>query len=617
LWRSVASSFDGEIVRQGIEVAKLNQAETQTRKVAAAKEIEAPLRSEAASVDAIRREGAAALEAARQETAAAITRAHAAEARVRLLEQPRAPRVVGNIERIAARLPFVSRALRRREQRRIVREIRQSGLFDKAYYFANNPDVAASGTDLALHFFTNGWKEGRKPGPGFDPEFYLSQYPDVAASGMNPLLHYVRSGREEGRQPLPGLHGGALTAPPYPRTSGSPAVTSVASILRTHNAALAPLPVFADHRSAPTLTILTDGVDPSLLFGGVATAMVVGALAARRLGARLRLATRDVPPDPAALGNILRAHRLEWEGPTDFVHLPPGGQRSLSLGEQDLILTTSWWTTRAALGSVNPARIIYLLQEDERMFYPFGDKRLQCMETLSEPELRILVNTQQLFDHLADGPEPLSRLRERGCWFNPAFPSFRRPNAAKPLATNPQNFFFYARPNNDRNLFWRGLEVINSAMREGVLAPDQWNFHFVGRELPDMELPGGVRPKVWSKLPWAKYAELVSTMDLGLCLMDTPHPSYPPLDLAAAGAVAVTNTHGSKTSFERWSRNIIAAPPSVSALVGALREGVKLSRDSEQRFANCGSDHIPREWEPQLDAVIGRMLGAGAGRACS
>jgi hypothetical protein len=58
-------------------------------------------------------------------------------------------------------------------------------------------------------------------------------------------------------------------------------------------------------------------------------------------------------------------------------------------------------------------------------------------------------------------------------------------------------------------------------------------------------------------------------------------------------------------------------PPSVSALTDALREGVKLSRDSEQRFANCGSDHIPRDWEPQLDAVIERMLGAGAGRACS
>ena len=134
---------------------------------------------------------------------------------------------------------------------------------------------------------------------------------------------------------------------------------------------------------------------------------------------------------------------------------------------------------------------------------------------------------------------------------------------AQAAGKGKQNFFFYARPNNDRNLYWRGLEVINAAMREGVLAPDQWNFHFVGRELPDMELPGGVRPTVWARLPWSEYAELVSRMDLGLCLMDTPHPSYPPLDLAASGAVVVTNTHGSKKSLEQWSRNIIAAPPSV------------------------------------------------------
>ena len=498
-----------------------------------------------------------------------------------------------------------------------MREIRQSGLFDTGYYFANNSDVVANGIDLALHFATHGWKEGRKPSPSFDPEFYLSKYPDVAASGINPLLHYLRSGREEGRQTLPGLYGRVLTAPSDTKTLGPRAVSSVASILRAHNATWAPLPIFADQRSAPTLTILTDSADPASLFGGVATSMVVGAFAARHLRGRLRLVTRNVPPDPAALGNILRAHRVNWDGPTDFLHLPPGDQRPLSLGDQDVILTTSWWTTRATLGSVNPARIIYLLQEDERMFYPFGDKRLQCTETLLEPQLRVLVNTQLLFDHLADGPEPLSRLRERGCWFNPAFPSFRRPQAAKAPAKGPQNFFFYARPNNDRNLFWRGLEVINAAMREGVLAPDQWNFHFVGWDLPNMELPGGVRPTVWTKLPWSKYAGLVSSMDLGLCLMDTPHPSYPPLDLAAAGAVAVTNTHGSKKSLEQWSRNIIAAPPSVAALTDALRDGVKLSRDSEQRFANCGSDHIPRDWEPQLDAVIERMLNAGAGRACS
>jgi hypothetical protein len=257
---------------------------------------------------------------------------------------------------------------------------------------------------------------------------------------------------------------------------------------------------------------------------------------------------------------------------------------------------------------VSASRIVYLLQEDERMFYPFGDLRLRCSELLSEPNLSVLVNTRQLFDHLADGPYSLPRFRERGLWFKPAFPSFPRPDGPRPSRNGKQNFFFYARPNNDRNLYWRGLEVLNSAMREGVLAAHEWNIHFVGRKLPDIELPGGVRPTVWDRLPWSEYAKLISQMDLGLSLMDTPHPSYPPIDLAASGAVAVTNTQGIKQTFEEWSQNIIAAPPSVSALCTAVREGVELARDLEQRFANCAADHIPRDWEPQLHPIIDRLL---------
>jgi hypothetical protein len=357
------------------------------------------------------------------------------------------------------------------------------------------------------------------------------------------------------------------------------------------------------------LTILTDSVDANHLFGGVGTALVVGVIAARCMDARLRLVTRHTAPDPAALGEILRANRVNWGGATDFVHMPVGDARPLPLGDGDIVLTTSWWSTRAALGSVNASRVLYLLQEDERMFYPYGDSRLRCTETLFEPDLRVLVNTRLLFDHLADGPEPLPRLRERGHWFEPAFPAFPRP-ANVMARTGNQNFFFYARPGNDRNLYWRGLEVIDAVMREGVLRPNEWNIHFVGRELADMELPGNVRSTVWAKLPWSKYAELVSQMDLGLCLMDTPHPSYPPLDLAASGAAVVTNTHGSKTSLAGWSRNIIAAPPSVAALTDALREGVQLARDTTRRFANCAADHIHRDWEAGLHPVLDRLLTA-------
>jgi hypothetical protein len=382
------------------------------------------------------------------------------------------------------------------------------------------------------------------------------------------------------------------------------------SMVRAHCAPWAPLPVFSDRRAAPTLTVLVDAVESEHLLGSVGTALVVGVIAARHMGARLRLVTRQHAPDPALLRETLDAHRVSWDGATEFVHMSVGDTRPLPLGDRDRILTTSWCSTSAALGSVDAARVLYLLQEDERMSYPYGDSRLRCVETLREPNLPVLVNTRVLFDHFADGPEPLPRLRERGRWFEPAIPAFQRPQTVSTHKTKA-DFFFYAQPNNDRNLYWRGLEVINAAIRKGVLRSGEWNLHFVGCDLCDMELPDTLRPTLWTKLPWYRYSELVSQMDLGLCLMDMPHPSYPPLDLAASGAAVVTSTNGPKISLKNWSSNIIAAPPTVAALLDALEDGVHLARDRDQRFANCATDHIPRAWELQLNPVINQFLAPG------
>ncbi|MCW5770556.1 MAG: polysaccharide pyruvyl transferase family protein [Rhodospirillaceae bacterium] len=79
----------------------------------------------------------------------------------------------------------------------------QSGLFDGAWYVAQNPDVASSGIEPLDHFMRYGWREGRKPSPQFEAGWYLRENPDVAAAGVNPLVHYLRHGQKEGRKPFP------------------------------------------------------------------------------------------------------------------------------------------------------------------------------------------------------------------------------------------------------------------------------------------------------------------------------------------------------------------------------------------------------------------------------
>jgi cytochrome P450 len=81
--------------------------------------------------------------------------------------------------------------------------IEDSGLFDRAFYLAQCPELAASGVDPIHHYLQYGAAEGRNPNPLFNTDWYRRQYPDVQATGTNPLLHYLVHGSAEGRDPSP------------------------------------------------------------------------------------------------------------------------------------------------------------------------------------------------------------------------------------------------------------------------------------------------------------------------------------------------------------------------------------------------------------------------------
>jgi predicted nucleic acid-binding Zn-ribbon protein len=98
------------------------------------------------------------------------------------------------------------RALRRRSlvplrHWRDARVIARSGLFDRRWYFENNPDVAVWRINPIHHYIEHGAAEGRNPNLSFDTCTYLSSNPDVGAAGVNPFAHYLLYGAAEKRQP--------------------------------------------------------------------------------------------------------------------------------------------------------------------------------------------------------------------------------------------------------------------------------------------------------------------------------------------------------------------------------------------------------------------------------
>jgi hypothetical protein len=521
-------------------------------------------------------------------------------------------RLTAATRRGAQKYPWLSRQLRRainlvwltatlrlvaciRARRRWLQEqkaILSSGLFDADWYLAQNPDVRVAGINPLLHYIAHGAAEGRDPNPLFKGDRYLAENPEVRAAGVNPLLRYLRNGTAEGR---------AAISPPHLENRATH------SILNARFSQLRPIHIYRMPETDARVTMVTDSVNAGSLFGGVGTAMVFCTLLARRLGSPLRVVTRTERPDRNNLRKVLTVHGIPLPPSVEFVHADIGALgRSFDTRQSDVFVTTSWWTTCAVKRSIPAKQIVHLIQEDERMFYPYGDDHLRCQESLSDPDLRFVVNSRLLFDHfLAEGLETVVK---NGTWFEPAFSPahyyFQDRQPGQKL-----NFVFYARPEHIRNLYYRGIEIIDASIAAGTLHPDRWNFSFVGTHLKDLTLANNVKPTLLQNLDWADYLRLMRTSDLGLTLMYTPHPSYPPLDLAACGAVAATNKFGVKTSLDSYSRNIICSDLDFKSLLSGIKAASILAQDFPSRLANYQQSKLSRDWEVSLKSALDFVAG--------
>lgn len=341
-----------------------------------------------------------------------------------------------------------------------------------------------------------------------------------------------------------------------------------------------------------------------------------------RLGHRIRYVAALGPlgPDEGAL----RAHVRQVTGidpaggSVEFVDASARGAE-LRFGAGDVPFA-SWWPTahlaHAALGVVRAREFVYLIQDFEPGFYPWSTKYALAAATYALP-IRAIVNESLLLDHLRNeriGIFGEPDLGGRAVAFTPAVDRdlFARRDR-EPGA--PRRLTFYARPRNPRNLFELGLAALRAAHAAGAFDGAPWEFRAVGQDLPTLPLaPGHVlRPVPW--LAYPDYAAFLAESDVLLSLMLSPHTSYPPLEMAVAGGLVVTNTFGVKTqaALQAISPAIHATAPTVDGLVTALGDAAAAARTGHP----AEPVHLPATWAdaladvvPWLDAAIRQMRSA-------
>ena len=286
-------------------------------------------------------------------------------------------------------------------------------------------------------------------------------------------------------------------------------------------------------------------------------------------------------------------------------------QAPLAVGYNDLFLATAWWTAhaaRAAARMTRTKRIYYLIQDYEPCFYGAGENFADAEASYAFDHVPI-VNTNLLRDHLAKqkvGRFSDPKFASSALVFEPAvdtthfYPVARERNARRRL-------LFYARPTiARRNMFGLGIATLRAAVAAGLFDREEWEFIGMGEAFDPVFLGRGyiLTPMPW--LDFRSYATQMRKADILLSLMMSPHPSYPPLEMAASGGIVVTTTFGSKTAerLSALSPRLIGVPPDVEELVLGMTRALLWIDDPQSRGVGAKDLALPKTWVESLSNVI-------------
>lgn len=363
-----------------------------------------------------------------------------------------------------------------------------------------------------------------------------------------------------------------------------------------------PLPVDVSVASEARFVVLLPNLQKQHMFGGVATALKFAA-ALVRSGTRVRMLAMDQTIDRATeldLHDYLRNQCGLEQHIVDTIDVASVKSVSAPGHPGDVFLATTWWSARRVAqtlegGEFESGQFYYLVQDFEPGFYPWSDEYALAVATYRFNCVP-LVNTTFLADHLTKetgikvNPEYVFRPEIDWQLYSPA-------SAAEIRSRQKRKIFLYGRPGVPRNLFGIAIMGLRRFIEHNGLTSVQLEVVSAGEAHVPISLGGNIQMRGIGKLSLEEYAEELRSCDIGLSLMLSPHPSYPPFEMAASGlSVVACEFSGKRMDF---SDNFISTEPTPEGVARSLSIAYTRSSDADARIAGAKYDvsHLGRELE--------------------
>lgn len=310
---------------------------------------------------------------------------------------------------------------------------------------------------------------------------------------------------------------------------------------------------------ARRLNLLVPTLRPEHIFGGISTALKVFL----ELGAAGDVDLRILVTETSVEGELpisLRAFDvqklgMETGGHQVVVDCSDRLYAELELSEQDVFVATAWWTAANAFRLLekqkeffeSARKVIYLIQDYESNFYGWSGRFALAEATYQYGYDTVAVfNSEELANFFSQ------RYSFSSSYMLPYSPNEKIAAALAPVPREPI-ILFYSRPSATRNCFEIGLDGIALWARRNPTIAADWKLYCIGERFPEQLLPRLPEALITGKMPLEEYAGLLSRASVGVSLMLSPHPSYPPLEMAFAGVRTITNGYECKDLTQRSS----------------------------------------------------------------
>ena len=334
----------------------------------------------------------------------------------------------------------------------------------------------------------------------------------------------------------------------------------------------------ADPSDRRRLTLIIPSVSPDKAFGGVVTTLDVFLQVGRRCGADLRVILDDFENRADTSVLMKCAQRAGVDGAAIEVAQRTTAEPRLLLRRNEVFFTHNWWTTlnlqslldrQSELFGVRRP-FIYLIQDYEPGFYPFSSTHMAsrsayatehpCWGVFNSGELHAYFSLQ-------------GHATERAFVFEPRLTDALRPFLALGPVAKQKRILVYGRPSIERNCY----PAVKRGLRKWAAeypAAAEWEVVSAGLPHPPTKLSPQLTLASLGKLPLADYAGLLRTTAIGLSLMASPHPSYPPLEMAHFGVRTITNSYTCKDLSTSHANIVSLSNIDAASIAGALSDGL-------------------------------------------